>query len=172
MPFGLTNAPATFQRALDIILAGYKWQTCLVYLDDIIVFSKNEEGHLKHLNDVLDALHKAGVSLNLRKFSFFTNKIKYLGHVIHPRTLDVEEASTKCLKELKHHTFYSELRSFLGLCNVYRCFVRNYTDLAAPLYELLKGNLLPNQFPTFDSRQTRAFESLIEAVTLCLHWLC
>eukprot|EP00171_Calliarthron_tuberculosum_P022608 IDg22608t1 len=165
MPFGLMNAPATFQRALDIILAGYKWQTCLVYLDDIIVFSKNGEEHLKHLADVLDALHQAGVSLNLRKCSFFTDKIKYLGHVIRPGTLEVEEASTRCLKGLKHPKSYPELRSFLGLCNVYRRFVRGYTDIAAPLYEILKGNPLPKEFPRLNASQERAFRKLIEAVT-------
>ncbi len=78
MPFGLTNAPATFQRTLDIILAGFKWQTCLVYLHDIIVFSQSQEEHLQHLDDVLNALEGAGVTLKLAKCSFFTDRIKYV----------------------------------------------------------------------------------------------
>jgi hypothetical protein len=67
MPFGLTNAPATFQRAVDITLAGLTWKICLVYLDDIIIFSKNFEEHLEHLEEVLTRIYRAGLSLKLKK---------------------------------------------------------------------------------------------------------
>ncbi len=70
MPFGPTNAPATFQRALDIILSGYKWNTCLVHLDDVIVFSKTLGEHIDHVDAVLTALREAEVSLKLRKCHF------------------------------------------------------------------------------------------------------
>lgn len=70
MPFGLTNAPATFQRALDILLAGVKWQFCLVYLDDVIIFSETEEKHIGHVDNVLQILHQAGVTLKLKKSEF------------------------------------------------------------------------------------------------------
>jgi len=65
MPFGLTNAPATFQRALDIILSGLKWQLCLVYLDDVIIFSASAKQHVKDVDVVLTRLREAGVTLNL-----------------------------------------------------------------------------------------------------------
>jgi len=65
MPLGLTTAPATFQRALDIILSGLKWQICFVYLDDVIIFSANAEQHVKDVDTVLHCLRKAGVTLNL-----------------------------------------------------------------------------------------------------------
>ncbi len=61
MPFGLTNAPATFQRAVDILLSGVNWQFCLVYLDDIIVYSKSEEDQIHHVGEVLSTLRKAGL---------------------------------------------------------------------------------------------------------------
>ena len=61
MPFGMTNAPDTFQRALDILLSGVKWQHCSVYLDDVIVYSSSDEMHLQHLEQVLSTLHAAGV---------------------------------------------------------------------------------------------------------------
>lgn len=101
MPFGLTNAPATFQRALDLILAGYKWHTCLVYLDDIIIFSNSVSDHIEHLNDVLTALGQAGISLKLPKCSFFTDTVKYLGHRIRPGTLEIEMALSKSLRQLR-----------------------------------------------------------------------
>ena len=71
MPFGLKNAPATFQRALDIILSGVKWQSFLVYLDDVIIYFKTQEEHVQHLDDVLGLLRAAGVTLKLPKCRFF-----------------------------------------------------------------------------------------------------
>ena len=71
MPFGIWNAPATFQRALDIILSGLRWQTCLIYLDDVIVFSKDTNEHVAHVDKVLTLLRSAGVSLKLKKCEFF-----------------------------------------------------------------------------------------------------
>jgi Reverse transcriptase (RNA-dependent DNA polymerase) len=71
MPFGLRNAPATFQRFVDITLARLTRKICLVYLDDIIIFSKTKEEHLEHLDAVLHRLYRAGLSLNLKKCYFF-----------------------------------------------------------------------------------------------------
>ncbi len=67
MPFGLTNVPASFRRALYIALAGFTWPTCLVYIDDVVIFSRNEEEHLTHVDDILTALGKAGISLKWEK---------------------------------------------------------------------------------------------------------
>ena len=79
MPFGLTNAPATFQRGIDMILSKYEWKTCLVYLDDVIIFSKSVEDHINHVDEVLTCLREAGVSLNLSKCNFFFDKLGILG---------------------------------------------------------------------------------------------
>jgi hypothetical protein len=89
MTFGLMNAPATFQRFLDITLTGLTWKVCLVYLDDIIVYSKTREEHLVHLDAVLNRLYRAELSLNLKKCHFFRSEVSYLGHVIGPGTLEV-----------------------------------------------------------------------------------
>ena len=164
MPFGLSNAPATFQRALDIILARYRWQTCLVYLEDVIVFSSKEEDHVKHVREVLQALHEAGVTLKLRKCEFFKRSVRYLGHIISPGKLEIDLARTKALLEATHPTNQSELRSFLGCCNVYRRFIRDYTKIAAPLYAKLKKGQ-PVQLDEFDEVSSEAFKTLIKAVT-------
>ena len=84
MPFGLRNAPTTFQRALDIILSGVRWQSCLIYLDDFIVFSRTTEGHLSNVNEILTILRNAGVTLKLKKCAFFQPRVDYLGHFITP----------------------------------------------------------------------------------------
>jgi Reverse transcriptase (RNA-dependent DNA polymerase) len=98
MPFGLRNAPVTFQRFVDITLAGLTWKTCLVYLDDIIVFSKTAEEHLSHLDDVLHRLYLAGLSLNMKKCHFFKDAVSDLGQVIHTGKLAVAGKNTSALK--------------------------------------------------------------------------
>ena len=102
MPMGLTNSPATFQRALDMILAQFKWQTCLIYIDDIIIFSRDEESHLRHVDQVLEALHRANVTIKLSKCDFFTNKVKYLGHIIKPGKLSVDKVRVKALEAVSY----------------------------------------------------------------------
>ncbi|CAF4545674.1 unnamed protein product, partial [Rotaria magnacalcarata] len=82
MPFGLSNAPATFQRLMDIVLAGIKWQSCLVYIDDIIVFSPTFEQHVHDLSIVFDRLTNTGLTLKASKCDFCRRELKYLGHLI------------------------------------------------------------------------------------------
>jgi hypothetical protein len=84
MPFGLRNAPATFQSFVDITLSGLTWKTCLVYLDDIIVFSKTPAEHMAHMDAVLKRLYRAGLTLNLKKCHFFKETVDYFGHMIRP----------------------------------------------------------------------------------------
>jgi len=98
MSFGLTNAPATFLRTLDRILSGFKWRSCLVYLDEVIIFSKDMESHMVHVDRILSALQSAGVSLKRSKCEFFTDTVHYLGHVIRPETLSVDTTRTAALR--------------------------------------------------------------------------
>ena len=164
MPFILTNAPATFQRTLEILLSPYKWRSCLVYLEDIIIFSKSVEEHFQHVKDILTTFKGAVISLKLKKCSFFTNTVKYLGHIIHPGTLEVDATHTMALKRAKHPTTQTQLRAFLGLCNVYRRFVPKYSHIAGPLNVLLCKVQLVNLRP-FGEDEAQAFETLVEAVT-------
>lgn len=82
MPFGLCNAPATFERMMDNILRGLKWNTCLCYLDDVVVFSADFHTHLSRLEHVLKCLTDAGLQLNLKKCRFGARKLTILGHVV------------------------------------------------------------------------------------------
>jgi hypothetical protein len=158
MPFGLRNAPATFQRTVDIILSGLTWKSCLVYLDDIIIYSTSMEEHLLHLTEVLTLLGKAGLSLKLTKCHFFKETVDYLGHVIRPGKLAVAEKNTDALRKAQPPRTQTELRSFLGLCNVYRRFVPGFAKVSGPLNQLLRkgegptlGILTPDQLTAFHS---------------------
>jgi hypothetical protein len=117
MPFGLRNAPATFQRFADITLSGLTWKSCLVYLDDIVVFSKPPTEHMAHLDAVIHRLYRAVLTLNLKKCHFLKDTVDYLGHVIRPGQLSVAEKNTAALKYMTQPTTQTELRYFLGLCN-------------------------------------------------------
>jgi hypothetical protein len=143
LPFGLRNAPATFQCEIDIILSGVKWKTCLVYLDDVIVFSSSRDAHLAHVEEVLTLLGSGGLSLKLKKCHFFSDTVDYIGHVIRPGRLGVAEKNTTALRNAPLPRTQTELRSFLGLCNVYRRFVPQFSALAAPLNSLLCKGMSP-----------------------------
>ena len=131
MPFVLCNAPATFQRTLDILLAGLRWKTCLVYLDDVVVFSKTFEEHVKHVQDVLNILQRVGISLKLNKCNFFTKVVDHLGHVIKPGRLEVATKNTAAIEVFREPETQTQLRYFLGLCNVYRRLVPNFARVSA-----------------------------------------
>ena len=167
LPFGLTNAPASFQRALDVILARFKWKTCLIYLDDIIVFSRDVESHIDHVDQILSVLRHAGISLKIDKCDFFTKTVKYLGHIVRPGTLEVDRARTLSLQRMKLPRTLTELRSFLGMVNVYRKFIRDYTSMAHPLYGMLKNQPKESkqvELPQLNSDQVAAFNQLKEAL--------
>ena len=111
MPFGFRNTPATFQRALDIILSDVRWQTCLIYLDDVIVFSRPTEQHVRDVYKVLSLLRAAGVTLKLKKCFWFRNRADYLGHVITPGKLSVATENTDAFKTAVFPKALTQLRS-------------------------------------------------------------
>lgn len=164
MPFGLTNAPATFQRALDVILSAFTWKTCIVYLDDVVIFSKDIEAHIRDVDKILTIMESAGLTLNIAKCHFFTKDLMYLGHKIRPGSLTVDPVTIKALREASPPINQSELRSFLGLANVYRRFIPAFAGIATPLYELLRKTA-PVQLDAFGKPEKDAFDKLRLALT-------
>ena len=164
MPFGLCNAPATFQRAMDIALSQYNWQKCLVYLDDIIIFSKSFDQHVQDVQAVLTVLQQTGIGLKLKKCDFFRKKLEYLGHTVTPGKLAVANKTIDAVRDFVQPLTQTQLRSFLGLCNVYRRFVPNFARVAAPLNQLLKKDT-PANLPEFTNEQYNSFRSLQKALT-------
>ena len=159
MPFGLKGAPATFQCALDIILSGVRWQICVVYLDDVIVFSRTQEEHAAQLCTVLSLLRSAGISLKLKKCSFFQPKVHYLRHVISPGKLSVAEEAADAFKTFTFPRKLTQVRSFLGACNIYRRFVKAFAKIARPLTDMTRKDADPD-FDNPIASQLHAFEEL------------
>ena len=159
LPFGLRNAPATFQRAMDIILSKVRWKYVLIYLDDIIVFSKGDKEHLKHLISVLKILREAGATLRLDKCEFFRREVKYLGHIIRPGKLAIYGKNLEALTKALPPKNKTQLRSFLGMCNVYRRFVKGFTRVAHPLTQKICKDQ-PETWDKLSDEELRAFHQL------------
>jgi len=136
LPFGLCNAPATFQKAIYMILAGIKWQICVVYLDDFLFFSRSPEEHLQHFDEVLTRLGKAGVTLKTAKCHFFQEEVEYLGHVSRPGRVHVLEKNLRALRGLQYPETQTQMKSFLCMCGVYRRFVADFAKIEKPLTAL------------------------------------
>lgn len=160
---GLTNAPATFQRALDVIRSGLKWQICRVYLNDVIIFSANAEQHIKDVDQVLTRLREAEVTLNLKKCKRFTTEIEYLGHLITSGQLDVLNTNTDALRQANFPKTKTQTKIFLGMSNVYRRFVLDFTQRARPLKDHTEKEFPPNLPPPTPEEQA-AFEDLRDAL--------
>ena len=138
MPFGLANAPASFQREMNRILLPLIGECLFVYIDDIVVYSKNLEDHIKHLKKVFEIFTKYNLSINLQKCKFFKEEVEVLGHVLTTDGLKTAPSKVQSIALWERPNNINELRSFLGLTSYYRKFIKNYSIRANPLYKLLK----------------------------------
>ena len=136
MPFGLTNAPAAFQRCMDTILGSLKNICCLVYLDDIIIYSKDNETHLQDVEKVLGLLMKAGAKLKVSKCNFFAPNIKYLGHIISKDGVRVDNNKYKAIQNWPAPKSKKDAQSFIGFVNFYRRFIFRISEKVEPINKL------------------------------------
>ena len=161
MPFGLTNAPSTFMRLMNHILRPFIGRFVVVYFDDILIYSKTLDEHLEHLHNVLSVLRKEKLFANLKKCSFCTNQIVFLGYVVNDKGVEVDGEKVKAIKEWPTPKSITEVRSFHGLASFYRRFVRDFSTLAAPLTEVIKKSV---GFK-WGSEQERAFNLIKEKLS-------
>ena len=136
--FGLCNAPATFSRLMDRVLAGLHWETCLFYLDDIIVFSSTWEEHLARLCEVFERLRHAKLKLGAAKCTFTAKEVSYLGHRVTEEGLLPDPSLLAPIRDIPPPKTTTEVRSFLGLAGYYRRYVKGFAAIAAPLYALTR----------------------------------
>jgi len=161
MPFGLTCAPSVFQRLMDFVLSGLSYITCLVYLDDIIIFGRTFEEQLSRLEEVFDRISSANLKLKPTKCSFFQRQVAFLGHIISGEGISVQESKVDAVRDWPTCRTLTELRAFLGTSGYYRRFVKNFSSIAAPLFALMKKGI---EFVWTDECQT-AFETLKSRLT-------
>ena len=140
MPFGLTNAPATFQRLMESCLGELHLNWCIIYLDDIIVFSTTPAGHLKRLRGVFERLAKAGLKLKPSKCKFFKTKIAYLSHIVSAKEIERDPKKIEAIQAWTCPKTVTDVRSFLGFTNHYHRFIKGYAKVAKPLNVLISGD--------------------------------
>lgn len=139
MPFGLTNAPGVFMAAMHDILQDLPF--CVVYLDDILIFSKNPDEHVQHVEAVLKRLQENQYFVKLSKCDFFKSEVQFLGHIVSAQGVKPDPKKVAVVKEWPQPSTVHEVRSFLGLANYFRKFIKDYSRIAAPLTNLTKGNI-------------------------------
>ncbi|KAK3086715.1 hypothetical protein FSP39_022396 [Pinctada imbricata] len=160
MPFGLCNAPATFQRLMESVFRGLQFETCLVYLDDIIVTGKTFDNMIQNLSMVFDRLSEAGLKLKAKKCNLFASEVEYLGHVVTEAGITTSQDKIKAIADWPVPRNVTEVRSFLGLCSYYRRFVPDFASIASPLHKLTNRNI---EFQWTDTCQ-RSFDGLRHAL--------
>ncbi|WVZ76705.1 hypothetical protein U9M48_024657 [Paspalum notatum var. saurae] len=138
MPFGLTNASSTFMRLMNEVLRAFIGKFVVVYFDDILIYNKSLHEHMDHLHAVFDALQAARLFGNIEKCTFCMDRVSFLGYVVTPQGIEVDEAKVQAIRSWPTPTTVSQVRSFHGLAGFYRHFVPNFSTIAAPLNELTK----------------------------------
>ena len=140
MPFGLVNAPATFQRLMEVVLAGLARKVCVVYLDDILVFGRTLTEHNANLGRVLERIRMAGLRLKPRKCHFALEEVEYL-HLVSTDGVRTDPKKLRAVEEFPIPPDLKTLRSFLGLASYYRKFVPGFAKVAGPLHALTRKDV-------------------------------
>ena len=141
MPFGLCNAPGTFQRLMNKVFADNLGKFIAVYLDDILIFSRNLEEHWKHLRWALDRLREAKLYGRLHKCEFLKDQVEYLGFEVSPRGVQASPGKVRAIIDWPRPKGVHDVRSFLGLASYYRRFVRGFSEMARPLTALTRAGV-------------------------------
>ena len=136
MLFGLCNAPPTFQRLMQKCLGELNLTYCLIYLDDVIVFSDTPDEHLQRMRVVFNRLHKHGLKLKLSKCKVFKSEINYLAHHVSQEGVLPSKKNLKLIAQCPPPDTYTKVKSFVGLVGHYRHFIKGFAKIAAPLYDL------------------------------------
>ena len=138
MPFGVKNGPATFQRLMEITLGAKRWHTCIVYLDDIIIFTTTFEEHMKELEEIFELLEKAGLKLHPLKCRLFLDRLVYLGYEISPEGIRPDPEKVSAIASKGIPTTITELRTLIGGFSWLRPSIEGFATIAWPLTKLLK----------------------------------
>jgi hypothetical protein len=138
MSFGLTNAPATFQSCMNHVFNKQLRKFLLVFFDDILIYSRTWEDHLRHLDEVLGILEEQQLYAKESKCEFGMTEMLYLGHVIGENGVQVHQEKIRAIIEWPTPRNLTELKIFLGLCTYYRKFVKGFSQLMTPLTDLTK----------------------------------
>ncbi|GKA20709.1 putative reverse transcriptase domain-containing protein [Tanacetum coccineum] len=140
MPFGLTNAPAVFMDLMNRVCKPYLDKFVIVFIDDILVYSKDDEEHGKQLRIILELLKKERLYAKFSKCDFWLDSVQFLGHVIDLNGVHVDPAKIEAIKSWAAPTTPTEVRQFRGLAGYYRRFIEGFSLISKPLTKLTQKN--------------------------------
>jgi hypothetical protein len=173
LPFGLSNGPSSFQRSMDIILAGLRWTACLVYLDDVIVYASTIDLHVERLRLVLECLGKAGLKLKVSKCRFAESSLKVLGHVVDADGIRPDPEKLAAVREFPPCNVVKtvalkvkKVQSYLGRCSYYRPHIKDFSIIARPLILLAKKDAVFEWGPDQESSFNTLKQALLTAPLL------
>ncbi|RVW54072.1 Transposon Ty3-I Gag-Pol polyprotein [Vitis vinifera] len=141
MPFGLTNAPSTFMRIMTQVLKPFIGRFVVVYFDDILIYSRSCEDHEEHLKQVMRTLRAEKFYINLKKCTFMSPSVVFLGFVVSSKGVETDPEKIKAIVDWPVPTNIHEVRSFHGMATFYRRFIRNFSSIMAPITECMKPGL-------------------------------
>ncbi|MCG8034916.1 MAG: hypothetical protein JAZ03_22460, partial [Candidatus Thiodiazotropha taylori] len=175
MPFGLCNAPATFQRLMERCMGEINLRDCLIYLDDIIIFSSTFEEHVKQLQAVFERLQENNLKLKPSKCKLFRSRVSYLGHIVSEEGIHTDPGKLEAIKEWPVPKSAKDVRRFLGFAGYYRRFIKGFAAIARPLNDLLVGHVTnpkarktkrPKKVPfEWKEEQQLSFEVIIDKLS-------
>lgn len=155
MPFGLKNAPATFQRVMDNILREHVGVICLVYMDDIIIYSTSLQEHLINISKVMETLRKHNLKIQIDKSEFLQKEVAFLGHIVTPEGVKPNPDKIKVIQNWPLPKNETELKGFLGTMGYYRKFIKDFAKIAKPLTQQLRKGEKITHSPEFVSAFNR-----------------
>ena len=164
MPFVLCNAPGTFQHYMNDTFRDFLDEFLVVYLDDMLIYSDNLKEHREHVREVLERLRDAGLFLKPSKCEFHIQEVEFLGFVIGTEGVRMDPAKVDSVTAWPTPRLPHDIRMFLELANFYRRFIKNFSQLAAPLTRLLKNENMARKF-SWNKEAQVAFEGLNTAFT-------
>ena len=138
MPFGLNNAASTFQRTMELALQGLQWVTCLIYIDDIIVFGRNFDEHLGRIEEVLERLQMAGLKLKANKTNMLQTEVVFLGHVVTPDGIKPNPINVSKILDWPQPKTAKQIKQFVAMGSYYRRYIKNFATIVRPMVDLTK----------------------------------
>ncbi|KAI3751319.1 hypothetical protein L2E82_22386 [Cichorium intybus] len=156
MPFRLTNAPAVFMDLMNIVCRPYLEKFVIVFIDDILVYSRSKEDHEQHLRLMLDLLKEQKLYAKFTKFEFWIREVHFLGHVVCKEGIHVDPTKIEAIRKWEAPRTPTEIRQFIGLARYYRRFIENFSKIAQPLTTLTRKD---RKF-LWEEKQEEAFQIL------------
>ncbi len=160
MPYGLANSPSVFQGFMNEVFRQFLHQFIIVYIDDILIYSRNQAEHRHHVEQVLQKLREHHLYLKLEKCEFHRHIIQFLGYVISPQGVQMDNNKLQAIRDWPIPSTVKELLRFLGFANFYRLFIRAFSSITAPLTSMLRQK--PKSL-SWSSEASRSFDLLREA---------